>query len=74
MPKITKEIEFWKCCKCNHEWEQRKKNKPFVCPNCNSAKWDTQENSPLNEEVDSRSPINGALTSKNDSEREASNH
>lgn len=33
-------IKGFKCDKCDHEWIQRKKEKPKICPKCKSKFWD----------------------------------
>jgi len=49
--RIKKEINAFKCLRCNHEWiprvelsqlEGEVKDKPRICPKCKSAYWDTE--------------------------------
>ncbi len=49
---IKKEVNAFKCLRCNHEWIPRVnmeeltgtiKKKPRICPNCKSAYWDLEK-------------------------------
>jgi len=46
MPRIKIIKEAWNCNRCGYIWnskqrdEKGKELKPFVCPKCNSARWD----------------------------------
>lgn len=51
--RIKKEVNAFKCLRCNHEWIPRVsleqltgqlKDKPRICPNCKSAYWDLEKN------------------------------
>ena len=47
MAEIEKKIKFFKCNKCKHEWQERKRKhnspKPALCPKCKSPYWDYEE-------------------------------
>ncbi|MFH1182045.1 MAG: hypothetical protein V1702_03745 [Candidatus Woesearchaeota archaeon] len=40
MAKIKLTVEGYRCERCSHEWQRRKKNEePTVCPKCKSPYW-----------------------------------
>jgi len=39
MPKITLNLEGYKCERCGHEWVPLGKKEPIVCPKCKSPYW-----------------------------------
>ena len=42
MLKVKKTIEVWKCLRCGHEWQSKKKKSklvPIQCPKCKSPRW-----------------------------------
>ncbi len=49
--RIKKEVNAFRCLRCNHEWIPRVelsqlvgtlKDKPRICPKCKSAYWDLE--------------------------------
>jgi len=47
MPKIILKVEGFRCERCNHEWQPRKKAQmPRLCPKCKSAYWDVPRKQP----------------------------
>jgi predicted Zn-ribbon and HTH transcriptional regulator len=44
MPEAKIEVKGYLCNSCGHKWIPRvKKQKPFVCPKCKSARWDVEK-------------------------------
>lgn len=39
MAKIKIEVDGFRCERCGHEWQKRKKEEPTVCPKCKSPYW-----------------------------------
>lgn len=39
MAKIKITVDGYRCERCLHEWINRKKEKPTVCPKCKSPYW-----------------------------------
>jgi len=37
---VELKIKGYKCERCSHEWQPRKKEYPVTCPNCKSPYWD----------------------------------
>ena len=35
----TLEVKLNKCERCGYEWQQRRKRRPKVCPECKSREW-----------------------------------
>lgn len=40
MAEIELKVKGYKCERCGHEWQPRKKQNPITCPKCKSAYWD----------------------------------
>lgn len=41
MSRITKTVDFWRCCLCAHEWLAKGTQRSRQCPNCGRRGWDS---------------------------------
>jgi len=42
MPAVEITQKGYECTRCGYQWIPRGKNKPLVCPDCNSPYWDKE--------------------------------